>query len=90
MPLGIDIFIYGSAQDKSRLLFISISSLLFCGIDPVKNSNSETTQITLLRDDWIKGLNKAIKYFEKPEIEQYEKCKRCLDIINHLKKDWKI
>lgn len=54
------------------------------------NSNSETTQITLLRDDWIKGLNKAIKYFEKPEIEQYEKCKRCLDIIDHLKKDQKI
>lgn len=59
-------------------------------VDVLKISDrSDTTQISLSREDWVKGLNKAINYFEKPNIEQYEKCKRCLDIINHLKENYK-
>ena len=56
-------------------------------VDVLKISDeNDTTQISLPRKDWVKGLKKAIKYFEKPKIEQYEKCKRCLDIINFLEK----
>tara|TARA_B100000963_G_scaffold176268_1_gene153306 strand:- start:9920 stop:10222 length:303 start_codon:yes stop_codon:yes gene_type:complete len=56
-------------------------------VDVLKiRARDKTTHITLLRKDWARGLKKAIKYFEKPNIEQYEKCKRCLDIINFLEK----
>jgi hypothetical protein len=40
--------------------------------------------INLTRDKFINGLEGALTYYES--IEEYEKCAKCLAIINNLKK----
>ena len=49
------------------------------------NSQGEKNYVTLSRKDWIRSLNQAIEFFQKPTVEEYEKCAKCLKIINHLK-----
>jgi len=46
----------------------------------------EKTYITLEKSQWIRALNQAIEFFERSDVEEYEKCAKCLNIINHLKK----
>ena len=48
-------------------------------------SSVEKTYITLDRSQWIRALTQAIEFFERSDIEEYEKCAECLIIINHLK-----
>jgi len=47
-------------------------------------SSIEKTYITLDRSQWIRALTQAIEFFERSDIEEYEKCAECLIIINHL------
>ena len=50
------------------------------------DTSSGKNYISLDRTDWVRALNQAIEFFEKPTVEEYEKCAKCLKIINHLKK----
>lgn len=43
--------------------------------------------INLTRDKFKKWLNNCIKFFE--DLEEYEKCKECLDILNYLNNNTK-
>ena len=49
------------------------------------DSSAEKTYITLNRSQWIRALTQAIEFFERSDIEEYEKCAKCVNIINHLK-----
>lgn len=49
------------------------------------DSNIEKTYITLNKSQWIRALTQAIEFFERSDIEEYEKCAECLIIIDHLK-----
>ena len=44
--------------------------------------NDDEYAINLTRDRFIPSLEKVIKFYE--EIEEYEKCAKCVVIINHL------
>lgn len=74
--------VYTALLDSIEKEYLNKTSL---AVDILQiNATDDTTQITLAREDWVKGLEKAINYFKKPEIEEYEKCQRCLNIINKL------
>jgi len=45
---------------------------------------SEVMTLNIERKDWIKSLRNAIRYFEKPDIEKYENCTKCIDIIKYI------
>lgn len=45
--------------------------------------NDVTNSINLSRDKFISGLENAIEYYV--ELEEYEKCQVCLNIINDIK-----
>ena len=59
--------------------------------DPNKNEievlsihlNGTDHIVNLSRSKFIDGLNSAISFYE--EREEYEKCQKCLDIINQMK-----
>ena len=38
----------------------------------------------LTKDKIVTLLNRCIDFYKSPELEQYEKCQTCLDIINNL------
>lgn len=44
--------------------------------------NDDEYAINLTRDRFIPSLEKVIKFYE--DIEEYEKCAKCVVIINHL------
>ena len=44
--------------------------------------NDDEYAINLTRDRFINSLEKVIKFYE--ETEEYEKCAKCVVIINHL------
>jgi DNA polymerase elongation subunit (family B) len=48
---------------------------------------SEVMTLNIERKDWIKSLRNAIKYFEKSDVEKYENCTKCMDIIKYISKD---
>ena len=48
-------------------------------------SGTEKNYVNLDKNDWVMILERALKYFERADVEEYEKCARCLNIINHLK-----
>lgn len=45
--------------------------------------NNTDNSVNLPRDKFISGLENAIEYFV--ELEEYEKCQHCLNIINEIK-----
>lgn len=45
---------------------------------------SEDSSVSLSKDKWEPALRKAIEYYSRPEMEDYEKCKQCTDIIDNL------
>lgn len=49
------------------------------------NIGGVSSSLTIEEKDYIPALKNALSYFEKPEVEQYEKCSRCINIINYLK-----
>ena len=40
--------------------------------------------LPIKREIFKDALVNCLKYFEKPELEEYEKCSKCLNIINYL------
>lgn len=42
--------------------------------------------LSIERNDFVNALKNCLKYFEKPHIEEYEKCTKCLNMINYLNK----
>ena len=49
------------------------------------SNNGEKSYMTLDRENWIRALEQAINFFQMPDIEEYEKCSKCLSIIDYLK-----
>lgn len=47
--------------------------------------NDDEYAINLTRERFIPSLEKVIKFYE--ETEEYEKCAKCVTIINHLNKN---
>jgi hypothetical protein len=45
---------------------------------------TENNSVSLSKDKWVGALNKAIEFYSDPEMENYEKCKQCKDIIDKL------
>lgn len=45
---------------------------------------NEDVYVSLSKDKWEPALKKAIEYYSRPEMEDYEKCKQCTDIIEKL------
>jgi len=48
---------------------------------------SKNYSINLTRDKFIASLNRCILFFK--DIEEYEKCKDCVDIINNINNELK-
>ncbi len=46
--------------------------------------NSKEHIWNLSRDNFIVILNKCIDFYQSPDLEEYEKCQECLDIIKNL------
>jgi hypothetical protein len=80
--------VYSAILDsiESRYLEENLSQIDILEI----NSQGEKSYVTLSRKDWIRSLNQAIEFFQKPTVEEYEKCGRCLKIANYLQKVNKI
>lgn len=45
---------------------------------------TEDSSVSLSKDKWESALKKAIEYYSRPEMEDYEKCKQCTDILDKL------
>lgn len=40
--------------------------------------------ISLKRNSWENSLNKAIEYYSSIEVEDYEMCQKCINLINKI------
>lgn len=76
--------VYSAILDSIELVYLkkNVHKIDILEID----SNGDKSYVTLAKIDWVKSLNQAIEFFQNPAVEEYEKCAKCLTIIEHLKK----
>jgi hypothetical protein len=48
------------------------------------NIGGVSSSLTIEKKDYIPALKNALSYFERMDIEEYEKCSRCLNIVKYL------
>jgi hypothetical protein len=63
--------------DNSEVKMINVLRLVIGG---------EDFTLPIKRDVFPDALKNCLKYFEKPDVEEYEKCSKCLNMINYLNK----
>lgn len=49
------------------------------------SKDSTSLKLEIERDDWIKSIDRTRIFFERPDIEEYEKCATCVNILNYLR-----
>ena len=53
------------------------------------SKDSTSLKLEIEREDWIKSIDRTRIFFEKPDIEEYEKCATCVNILNYLRNNEK-
>tara|TARA_B100000287_G_C20602442_1_gene768662 strand:- start:736 stop:1053 length:318 start_codon:yes stop_codon:yes gene_type:complete len=60
---------------KDEILEINVVNITINGKEHIWN---------LKKDQIVSLLNRCIDFYKSPDLEEYEKCQICLDIINNL------
>lgn len=53
------------------------------------SKDSTSLKLEIEREDWIKSIDRTRIFFEKPDIEEYEKCATCVNILSYLRNNEK-
>lgn len=76
-------------SDTKKLVFNN----LVAAIEESLNGNKKSASIFMIdfdhfislnKDKWKNGLQRAIDFFSSPDVENYEMCQKCLELIERI------
>lgn len=78
-----------NSNDTKKIVFANLIDAIE---DSIKNKKSDASifmidfdnYVTLHKRSWKKSLKSAIEFFSSEEIENYELCKKCTDLIEKI------
>lgn len=78
-----------NSVDTKKIVF---NNLIDAIEDSLKNNKREASifmidfdhYVSLNKDSWKKSLKSAIDFFSSDEIENYEMCQKCVDLISRI------
>jgi hypothetical protein len=75
--------------ETQKIIFDNLVEAINFSVSKNKNQAdifklNEDVCVTLEKEKWATSLKKAIEFYSSTEVEDYEKCKQCRDIIEKI------
>ena len=76
-------------SETKEIVFINLMDAISHSVTKKRNTAdifmlTDDKCITLEKDKWADSLQEAIYFFSSEEVEDYEKCKKCLELIDKI------